>query len=255
MDHYMDNFLVRYRPKVWEDVVGQEDAVGILKNIVLTRSIPAGILLSGVWGIGKTSLAQLLGRSLLCEQRPPETFNPCNQCDSCEQFPHNGQYRERDCSKLTLEQLHSDLVSYLLFRIIYYDELQRLKIPVQDTFLKPLEGDPHHMNILFIFSTAEPEKVDRALLERVIHLELVPPTHEQITLWLEKICALASIPIEDKSALGLIAEWSKCIPRRCLNFLLKHCILGKKSVSNHIVQKAMGIDAMAKETITFRTKF
>jgi DNA polymerase III subunit gamma/tau len=251
----MENFLTKFRPKVFEDVCGHENAVRKLKNIIIQGNIPAGIFLSGDFGVGKTSLAKLSARSLLCEQRPPKTFNPCGECDSCKQFPHNGQYIERDCSKLTPEQLRSDLTSYMVFRVIYFDEFQRLKFLAQDMFLKPLEGDPYHMNILFIFSTAEPGKVDPALIKRVLHLELSPPTVEQITSWLEKICGLAPIRIEDKSALGLIAECCKCIPRDCLNFLYDHCILEGQPISKQILKTTIRIDGIGRERITSRTKF
>lgn len=251
----MENFLVKYRPTVWEDVVGQEGVVRLLKNMITTGSFLAGLLLSGVYGIGKTTLAKLVARSLLCEQRPPGTFNPCNRCIRCETLYYSGQFIERDCSKLTVEQINSDLVSYVMFRIIYYDELQRVKIPAQEMFLKPLEGDPHRLNALLIFSTADLEKVDKALLERVIHLKLLPPTVDQLVPWLEKICKLESIHIEDKPVLSMIAEHCKCIPRACLNFLLEHCILGKQSISKQMVEKTIRVDGTGREGITPHIKF
>ncbi len=251
----MENFLVKYRPTVWEDVVGQESVVRTLKNMIITGSFLAGLLLSGVYGIGKTTLAKLVARSLLCGRRRPGTFNPCNDCGSCNSKSHGGNFIERNCAKLTTEQIESDLVSYMIFQITYYDEFQRVKIPVQEMLLKALEGDPYPLNKLFVFSTVEAEKVDEGLLQRVTHLKLVPPTVEQLTPWLEKICDRASILIEDRSALGLIAEDCKCIPRTCLKFLFEHCIPSEEPISRHLVQKAVRIDALGKEKITAHTKF
>jgi DNA polymerase III gamma/tau subunit len=156
---------------------------------------------------------------------------------------------------LTNEQIESDIVSYLAFKITYYDEFQRVKIPAQEMLLKALEGDPYPLNKLFIFSTKEPEKVDGGLLQRVTHLKLIPPTVEQLIPWLEKICNWAPIHVEDKTALGLIAEDCNRIPRVCLNFLFDHCILEGQSISKKIVERATRIDAIGREKITAHTKF
>lgn len=250
-----DNFLVKFRPTSFEEVVGQEAAIKILRNIIITGSFLPGILFSGVYGIGKTSLAKLLARALLCEKRLPETCNPCNDCTVCKSSSHAGRYTERNCAMLTTEHIQHDLFMCGEFRIVYYDEFQRVKIPAQEMFLKALEGDPYPVNKLCIFSTTEPEKVDGALLERVTHLKLVPPSLTQLEPWFHNICDRASIHIEDESALSLIAEECNRIPRLCLKFLYEHCVLGRESVSKKIVAKAGTIDSITQERITSRTKF
>ena len=251
----MDNFLVKHRPIIFEDVVGHEEAKDKLKNIIQAGLLPAGLLLSGTFGIGKSTEAKLTARALLCQKRRPGTFSPCNECGSCKSKSHSGNFIERNCAKLTTEQIESDIISYLVFQVIYYDEFQRAKIPLQEMLLKALEGDPYPLNKLFIFSTTDPGKVDEGLLQRVLHLKLLPPSVQQLIPWLEKICNLESIPIEDKSALSLIAEECKCIPRVCLNFLFYHCILGGEPISRRIIEKATRIDGTGRERITPKTVF
>lgn len=250
-----NKLLTKYRPKVFEEVAGQEDAVRKLTNMIVKKAIPAGVLLSGIWGLGKTTLAKLVARALICEKGLPTSFNPCNDCIACNGMPIGGLFIERNCASLTTEQLQRDLISYVAFKIVYYDELHRAKIPLQEMLLKALEGDPWPLNIFFIFSTFDLERVEGALIKRVTHIKLIPPTVEQVIPWLEKICNLESIPIEDRSALGLIAEDCKCIPRDCLNFLFDHCVLLDQPVSKKIVGRVETIDAIGREKVTSRTKF
>ena len=251
----MENILERHRPRTLEEVVGQEHVKRIFRKIILDIESVIGLLLSGAYGIGKTSLVYLLIRSLLCEAKIPGTFNPCNRCVKCTKTFSYWQVVERNCADLTVDLLKSDLDPFKPRSIIYYDEFDRVTIPVQDKLLKVLEGHPYRLDVLFIFSTAKPEKIDEALKQRVLHLKLSIPTVEEIKAYLVEKCQAEHVLIEDLSALYLIAEHCECIPRKCLNFLWEHFILCEKPLSKQSVEEAIGRVITKRELITTDTVF
>jgi DNA polymerase-3 subunit gamma/tau len=235
----MFDIFEKYRPKTFEEVVGQEHPVGIIKRIILEGNLPPAILFTGPYGTGKTTLARLLIKASLCREKPPGTHNPCNRCSDCTGPLNPWWVVERNCAELTVEQFRED-ISYIR-KFIFYDEFQRLKIPLQDRFLNLVEGHPYRIDATFIFCSAEIDKVEPALIDRVLHLQTSPPTRDQIASWLEMVCERESIPIEDQAALHLIATQHGHIPRQCLNFLLEFCILGGRPISKRTVEEAIEI--------------
>ena len=79
----MSQLASRYRPRRFDDVVGQEDEMSVLTTMMSKGWKPNAILYSGPFGVGKTTLARLTARAFLCENRKPEETEPCGACPSC----------------------------------------------------------------------------------------------------------------------------------------------------------------------------
>lgn len=164
----------KYRPRTWEQVVGQKSVVESLRNTVLNgaENCPTGFLFAGGPGSGKTTCALILAKALNCEN-PTDNGNPCNECDTCksiDSMTNPGiQYfsMANDGSADFVRKMVNDakIKQPVNKQIIIADEVQNLSNQAFDALLIPLESEK--MKTTFIFCTTEPEKVRSAVLSRL----------------------------------------------------------------------------------------
>lgn len=174
------DFYQKYRPMSFDDVYGQENTVealrGYVKQFHETGKLPAAIILSGLHGSGKTTLAFILARALNCEH-VDEHWNPCNECDSCRGIVMDANaatpgFKYQAMSNLVngIEDVRNLIAqSYnrtsLKKGVYILDEVQTLSKSqgAWDCFLNPIEsGSP----TLYIFCTTEPQKIASAVRSR-----------------------------------------------------------------------------------------
>jgi DNA polymerase III gamma/tau subunit len=231
-------FREMYRPKCFAEVVGNERTVKFLKNIALAfhalKNIPKGLFFHGLHGTGKTTLALLLIKALVC-QNFPKYHDVCGICKNCLSFNNltgPDEYSFHDCSKITakyidevLEGLKHLPLTKTKLHIHIFDEFHRAKEPIQDKFLVPLE---RMQDILLIFCAIDLKKINNeAFIQRNTVLMTRAPEIEQLVPWFQRICKNEGIKVKEISALRQVAKGADRLPRGCLSILEKVYFLGE----------------------------
>ncbi len=209
----MTKFLVtarKWRPQKFEDVVGQEHITQTLKNSIMSGKIAHAFIFSGPRGIGKTSTARILAKSLNCPNS--KDYNPCNQCEVCESITNgsnidvieiDGASNRRIDEIRTLRESTQYAPSSVKYKIYIIDEVHMLTNESFNALLKVLEEPPAH--VIFIFATTDIHKVPATILSRCQRYEFRRLTTEEIKNHLVKIAQSEGIEYDDE-ALRFIAR-------------------------------------------------
>ncbi|MDH5542593.1 MAG: DNA polymerase III subunit gamma/tau [Nitrospinota bacterium] len=208
------NYLVfarKWRPLTFADVSGQQHIVRALQNAIKLNRFPNAYIFSGIRGVGKTSLARILARSINCEKGP--TVAPCGECAICNEIVSGSSIDviEIDgASNNGVDDIREirEALQYApakcRMKIYIVDEVHMLSKPAFNAFLKTLEEPPPHT--LFIFATTELTKIPETVLSRCQCFEFRALSELQIA---EKLKAIA-----DKEKLSVTDTALKMISRR-----------------------------------------
>ncbi len=202
----------KYRPQVFDDLIGQETLVRTLTNAITNNRIAHAYLLTGVRGVGKTTTARLIAMSLNCEDRIQEKCEPCAKCDSCVSIreDRNLDVIEMDAaSKTGVDDIREiiDNVKYKpvnsKYKIFIIDEVHMLSKNAFNALLKTLEEPPAHVK--FIFATTEVKKIPITIISRCQRFDLHRIATTVLTSHLMNLAKKENINI-DKDAMALIVR-------------------------------------------------
>ena len=213
----------KYRPSNFEQVVGQEYIVQILKNQIMASRIGHAYLLTGIRGTGKTSIAKIFARAINCPNH--KGGNPCNHCEICDNInkPSVMDIIEIDAaSNRGVDEIRDirDKVKYPpqmgVYKVYIIDEVHMLTKEAFNALLKTLEEPPAHA--VFILATTEPNKLPATILSRCQRFDIRPISIDKIEEQIQKILGDIGISIE-KEGVSLIAQRGDHSMRDALSIL------------------------------------
>ncbi len=223
----MSEFLVsarKYRPVAFGDMVGQEHVSNTLRNAIKSGKLAHAFLFCGPRGVGKTTAARILAKTINCEN-PTTEFEACGKCNSCVSFGQNSSFNiyELDAASNNSVDDIRELVTQVRFppqsgkfKIYIIDEVHMLSSAAFNAFLKTLEEPPSYCK--FILATTEKHKILPTILSRCQVFDFRRISTEVIVTHLRGICQTESIPFEE-DALHIIAQKSDGGMRDALSML------------------------------------
>ena len=225
----MDNFIVsarKYRPQNFNTVVGQSHITTTLKNAILNNHLAHAFLFCGPRGVGKTTCARILAKTINCTQVTKEG-EACNTCESCVSFENGASLNIHEldaASNNSVDDIRA-LVEQVRFapqagkyKVYIVDEVHMLSASAFNAFLKTLEEPPPYA--IFILATTEKHKILPTILSRCQIFDFKRITSNDTVEHLEEIVDKEHIKAE-KNALQLIAQKSEGCMRDALSILDK----------------------------------
>jgi len=200
----------KWRPQVFEDVVGQDHVVKTLQNAVRLDRIAHAYIFSGPRGTGKTSVARILAKAINCKEGPTQT--PCNQCGNCSEITDGSSLDVREIDGASnrgideIRELRENIKfspTSSRYKMYIIDEVHMLTQPAFNALLKTLEEPPPH--VVFVFATTEIYKVPATILSRCQHFDFKRISVKQIAGNLGHIAQEEGINISE-AALSWIAR-------------------------------------------------
>lgn len=234
-----------WRPKNFEDVVGQEHITTTLKNQIQNDRIAHAYLFCGTRGTGKTSTAKVMAKALNCLN--PVNGEPCNECEMCKKIneglaidvteldaaSNNGVDKIRDIiddAKYPPQEAR--------FKVYIMDEVHMLSMGAVNAFLKTLEEPP--ANVIFILATTDPQKLPITILSRCQRFDFKRISKSDISDRLRKIVGAQGVLADEKS-LELISRVSDGAMRDALSILDQAIAMGDGSVNYDSVVGMLGL--------------
>ncbi|MEO8822833.1 MAG: DNA polymerase III subunit gamma/tau [Ginsengibacter sp.] len=225
----MDKFIVsarKYRPQNFSTVVGQSHITTTLKNAIKNNQLAHAFLFCGPRGVGKTTCARILAKTINCENRTADG-EACNVCNSCVSFDNGSSMNIHEldaASNNSVDDIRT-LVEQVRFapqagkyKVYIVDEVHMLSPSAFNAFLKTLEEPPPFA--IFILATTEKHKILPTILSRCQIFDFKRITNDATVEHLQEICEKENIKA-DKTALHIIAQKSEGCLRDSLSILDK----------------------------------
>jgi len=189
--HNIADLLTEFRPEHFAEIVGQGVIKKQLTNMVANDAVPNGIMFSGTWGVGKTTLAKVLANALSCEAWKPGTYEPCGGCESCMQRTRSIYLMHS--SIVTDERLKNEIGTAKYAKnmwggrkaVLIIDDIDNVAPKNQRLIRASL--DEHWTKGALIVTAMDAGKLDKPLRQRLIEMPVMPPLLPETVAWLRDV--------------------------------------------------------------------
>lgn len=241
----MEALYRKYRPTTFKDVMGQEHIERTLKNAIEQGKVSHAYLFCGPRGTGKTTMARILAKALLCERGPTvEPDGTCPECEAIAQGTHPDVYELDAASRTGVDNVREEIIARVNYaptrgawKVYIIDEVHMLTNAAFNALLKTLEEPPEH--ILFILCTTDPQKVPDTIQSRCQRFDFHRISNEAIVSRLGAICVEEGVDFEGE-ALDLIAYRADGGMRNALTSLEQLIAFGGGHVTLEGAQNLLG---------------
>ena len=247
----MDQYIVsarKYRPSTFDTVVGQQSITATLKNAIKDEHLAQAFLFTGTRGVGKTTTARILAKTINCFNRTPE-IEACNECDSCKSF-NEGQslniFELDAASNNSVEDIRNLIEQVRMapqigsHKVYIIDEVHMLSANAFNAFLKTLEEPPAHA--IFILATTEKHKIIPTILSRCQIFDFSRIKLQDMVDQLVKISKKEGVTAEE-DVLHIISEKADGSLRDALSmFDQQVSFLGKKLTFKEVIRNLNILD-------------
>lgn len=235
----------QYRPKTFDEVLGQDRVVNVLKNQVESNLISHAYLFAGERGCGKTSCAKIFAKAINCQN--PKNGSPCLECESCKEIEEESTMDivEMDAaSNRRIDDIRAlkETVIYppnnLKYKVYIIDEAHMITKEAFNALLKIMEEPPSHL--VFILATTEIEKIPKTILSRVQKFEFNKIDDKEINQQINIILKDLNLEMDDEAKKLIIAK-AKGAMRDALSILDTVLSLNKSYYSIKDVESILGL--------------